>query len=146
MSDEAQVYYVDDRNARKQHRCEECSGVIKVGEIYKYHHGVFDGSGFSNHVCAECERLRTELNDTLNRWEQVCVSELCEAVFESEDASMMKRYIDNATRRGAKLSQWMLDRLADTPAVSPTPDKPATPLCANVRRNCGGIGAAVRKQ
>ncbi len=40
--------------ARKPHRCAECRRTIEPGETYEYTFMVFEGSGDSYRVCAQC--------------------------------------------------------------------------------------------
>jgi hypothetical protein len=124
MCEIAEVYEIEKRKARKDHRCEECRGAIKAGEIYCYHHGVFDGAGFSHKVCVDCEQIRTELNKELDTYDQVCVGEICDAVFEGDDAGI-KRYIEIKIKRGCPVQSWMTERLAESSngTSSPTPDQ-----------------------
>jgi hypothetical protein len=44
--------------ARKQHRCEECSGVILPGERYNYVFGKWEGECSQFKVCERCHDLR----------------------------------------------------------------------------------------
>lgn len=44
--------------ARKAHRCYECSRPIRVGERYSYVFGVWDGSASSFHICSHCRDIR----------------------------------------------------------------------------------------
>ena len=113
MCEIAEVYKVEDRKARKEHRCIACRGAIKVGEIYKHHHGVFDGSGFSDKVCPECHAMITEINLNLNADEMIAVSELTEAVFES-DVKTMNEYLAIKTKRGGEIRPWMTQRVAES--------------------------------
>jgi uncharacterized protein YqgV (UPF0045/DUF77 family) len=111
MCEIAEVYQVEDCRARKEHHCIACLGVIKVGETYKRHHGVFDGSGFSDKVCPECHAMIIEINLNLNADEMIAVSELTEAVFES-DAKTMNEYLAIKTKRGGEIRPWMTERVA----------------------------------
>ena len=113
MCEIAEVYEVDKRKARKDHRCEECRGTIKSGEIYCYHHGVYDGGGFSHKVCVDCEQIRTELNKGLPTYEQVCVGEVQDSVFEGNEADI-KRFIEIKIKRGCPLQPWMTKSLSLT--------------------------------
>lgn len=113
MCDIAEVYEIENRKARKDHRCGDCCGVIKAGEIYRYHHGVFDGSGFSDKICADCDAIRDEMNKKVDLYEQVCVGELQDAVFEDSD-EMIKRFIEIKIKRGCEIKPWMTERLAES--------------------------------
>ena len=46
------------RKARKEHRCEECSGKIIVGEAYENVFGIWDGSTYTCKTCQRCVDLR----------------------------------------------------------------------------------------
>lgn len=54
----AQIYRANIRRARKQHRCDECSGLIVVGEQYEYVFGIWDGMPNSCKTCARCVAIR----------------------------------------------------------------------------------------
>lgn len=111
MCDIAEVYLINKRRARKRHKCRECRGDIQTGEHYYYHHGVFDGSGFGFQICPDCESLRQELNTGRNHYDQICVEELGEAVFEC-GLDFQKRFVENKRKRGAAVPDWMLQRIA----------------------------------
>lgn len=57
MSDAPSVFGQDQRKARKEHKCCECRSIIRVGEIYSYSHGVWDGSGASFKQCMSCDEV-----------------------------------------------------------------------------------------
>lgn len=67
-----QCYGVEQRKARRRHRCCECEGWIEPGETYHYHHGVWDGEGSDYKVCVECENLRGEVNASIQSFEDMC--------------------------------------------------------------------------
>lgn len=112
MCEIAEVYKIDARKARKDHNCVECRGTIKTGEIYRFHHGVFDGSGFSAKVCLECDELRDEVNKTADRYDQCCVGEVCEWASEGGD-ELLRKFMDIKIKRGAKVPDWMIQRLSE---------------------------------
>jgi hypothetical protein len=56
--DAPQAYYSKMRKARRPHRCCECPGRIKPGEMYEYHSGIMDGSPFDGHTCLRCVEIR----------------------------------------------------------------------------------------
>ena len=118
MNEFAQVYEVEPRKARKAHKCVSCGGIIKAGEFYKYHHGVFDGSGFSDKVCTDCHDMINEINSELHPDDTISVSELSDAVFES-DAATIKKFIENKIKRGCEIRPWMTERLNETPKGIP---------------------------
>lgn len=112
MCEYAEVYQVDRVKARKEHRCWGCRGTIKRGEIYCYHHGVFDGAGFSAPVCEDCHALISEMNAGRDMDDTIALEEIGEAVFES-DAKTMKRFIEIKEKHGAKVPDWMRERLKE---------------------------------
>ena len=115
MCEIAEVYEIEKRKARKDHRCAECHGTIKAGEIYHYHHGVFDGAGFSDKLCEECQQLHKDVDkDNKDIYEQTCVGELFDAIFESDDASLIRRFIETKIKRGCPVQPWMTERLAES--------------------------------
>lgn len=119
MCEVAEVYEVEPRKARKEHICRDCRGTIKAGEIYRYHHGVFDGSGFSDKVCVECDEMRKEFNRDLPTDEQICVGQLYEAVFSTWDnLEKMQRFIATKIKRGCPILPWMAQRLEEAQAKS----------------------------
>jgi hypothetical protein len=63
--------------ARKNHRCCECAGKIKIGEVYFRHSGVWEGDFFTYKNCDDCEHLRAELNEELDTEDQIGFGELC---------------------------------------------------------------------
>jgi len=69
MSDCGCVYVEDDgdpavilgekiRRAHKAHKCDECRGVIEIGETYEDVKGLSDGSWFRNKTCSDCLSIR----------------------------------------------------------------------------------------
>lgn len=71
-------YQLTKRKARKDHRCCECGGMIKAGETYNSHSGVWDGEPARYKVCPECDELRDEIERLadLNHDEGVCFGDL----------------------------------------------------------------------
>ena len=61
------------RKARKQHRCEECNGIIPPGELYEYTRGLWDGSWLEFRTCLPCKAARAELEDNLSSQGDFCV-------------------------------------------------------------------------
>jgi hypothetical protein len=63
----ASFYSVDDRKARKSHRCCECSAPIVAGESYVYCLGKWAGDfqTYKQHtLCADaCRHVRDQIND-----------------------------------------------------------------------------------
>jgi hypothetical protein len=57
--DAPSFYNCSIRKARKPHKCEECSGVIVVGERYEYVSGKWDGWVNDFKTCERCRDIRT---------------------------------------------------------------------------------------
>lgn len=51
--------------ARKEHRCEECSRTIRVGERYLYAFGVWDGYPSSTYTCSHCHEIQRWVSTNL---------------------------------------------------------------------------------
>jgi hypothetical protein len=60
------AYTLNIPTARKEHRCVECSQIIKIGEKYNYHHGKFNGQYHNFKVCTNCDILRSRLEYITN--------------------------------------------------------------------------------
>jgi len=91
-----QAYRHIERTARKTHKCYECDGIIKEGEQYHYHSGVFDGSRCSYHLCNQCE--------TLHNAYDIAFGELFDAIFNgSENPTHMQDFVANADARGSSI-------------------------------------------
>jgi ribosomal protein S27AE len=53
----ADVYNVEHRVARKEHKCGECCRVILAGEPYEHHSIIADGFASEHKVCSHCSVL-----------------------------------------------------------------------------------------
>ena len=111
-----EAYVCDHPKARKDHKCCECRGVIKVGEVYNRHHGIWDGEPDSYKVCSDCDFLRVRLGKLLKEhdpWEEPPPFEgLSDAIF--EENLFEKEFIDIKRKRGAVIPDWMEQWIADT--------------------------------
>ena len=56
--DPPEFCHVEIRKARKEHKCEECSGRILVGERYEYTRGKWDGDISNFKICERCYDIR----------------------------------------------------------------------------------------
>lgn len=56
-SERAEVYVVEHRIARKEHRCGECRRPILAGEPYDHHRIIQDGYASTHRVCSHCAVL-----------------------------------------------------------------------------------------
>ncbi len=105
------VYACDRPTARKEHKCYECRGVIRVGEKYHKHHGIWDGSASTYKVCNECEALRMKADDgARDNEDRTPFGGLYETVFESRDAALIVPYLTNARARSAAIPEWQTKR------------------------------------
>lgn len=108
------VYACDRPTARKEHKCCECQGAIRVGEKYHKHHGIWDGEAETYKVCEDCEALR-ERADKAVRYldEKTAFTQLYETVFECRDAELVVAYVGIRRARAAVIPEWMLKREAE---------------------------------
>ncbi len=100
-------YGVEMRKARIEHKCCECHGIIKRGETYNYHHGVWDGEGASFKVCVDCETLRVDCDHGREYEERTPYGGLSETVMAVEVQTLLASLIEIKTRRGAEIPEWM---------------------------------------
>jgi hypothetical protein len=56
--DAPQFYNVTIRTARKQHKCEECCGLILPGDKYEYVSGCWNGDVNTFKTCEHCRDIR----------------------------------------------------------------------------------------
>jgi hypothetical protein len=103
-------YGMKTRKARKVHKCCECRGVIKRGESYHYHHGIFDNEPVCYKVCVDCDALREIVDSTAELQEDRTAFEcLCDNA-QNEPANLMA-YIRIRMKRGGKIMPWMQARV-----------------------------------
>ena len=67
MCESPQAYGMKPRKARKPHKCLECDRTIGMGDVYHFHHGVWEGRGYSCAVCLRCDQIRDEYVDSMVR-------------------------------------------------------------------------------
>lgn len=53
------------RKARKEHWCFECHDMIRVGDVYVYQSGVWDGRPDSFRTCVTCDAWGTALAEAI---------------------------------------------------------------------------------
>src|SRR5690348_18469687 len=58
VDDGPSCYRSERRKARNEHRCVECGKPIRVGDIYEYASGIWDGCPGSFKTCLRCVVLR----------------------------------------------------------------------------------------
>lgn len=106
-----QCYGVENRKARKPHKCRESKGVILIGEIYHFHHGVWDGQGQSFKHCADCELIFNRMvADADYPEEGPAFGSLYEGIFDGDILSEITEFLDIRRKRGAKIEEWMIQR------------------------------------
>jgi hypothetical protein len=76
--DPPEFYSTDVHRARKPHRCEECRGVIAVGESYEYVAGKWEGCFSHFRTCQRCTDFRQWMLNNLP-----CFCWLIGALFEN---------------------------------------------------------------
>ena len=54
----AEFYETKRPRAKKEHKCEDCGEVIKIGETYRRDSGKFDGDFFDIITCNLCDEIR----------------------------------------------------------------------------------------
>jgi len=101
------------RKARKDQKCFECRGIIKKGELYNYHHGIWSEGPQDFKVCQDCDVLRAKLNTDVPHDEQAAFGELYESVFESERLEIMQEFVRIKYLREAEIPAWMTRKIAD---------------------------------
>ncbi len=52
--DPPSIYNVREHRAKKEHQCSECGSIIKIGEPYRTHFGVWDGRASTFKSCNYC--------------------------------------------------------------------------------------------
>lgn len=70
---------IEIRTARKQHKCDECSRIINVGEQYTYDFTVHGRDVDEYHTCQHCAVARKWLSNNCGGW---IYSEVCEEIQE----------------------------------------------------------------
>lgn len=114
MNEMPSCYNLETPTARKAHTCCECSGEILAGEKYFKHSGVWDGSGATYKVCADCEALKEEVDkDIKYADERTAFGQLYETVFEGHgDNAHILRFMDIRRKRRVPESPkgWMEKR------------------------------------
>lgn len=114
MCEMPSVYQCDRPKARKEHKCCECDGAIRVGEHYRKHHGIWNGEPGTYKVCDQCEDLRTLVDAGIAHPEdRTAFGELHESVFESREREWINAYLSNSRARGAAIPAWMTKIEAD---------------------------------
>ena len=104
--DPCEVYCYKERIARKDHQCAECDGVIRAGETYHYHHGIFDGAPFSHKVCWGCEVLRKIIDkDVRDISDCIGFGQLSEHMLNTDNINFVNWFIDIKIARGAIVSE-----------------------------------------
>lgn len=114
MCEMPSCYGVVQRTARVVHQCCECRGKIMVGEVYNYHHGVWDGVGAEYKVCLDCDALRVECDrDVKHDDERTPFEGLHDAVdgLWRDRKDLFVRFVHIKSRRDAFVPEWMVERV-----------------------------------
>lgn len=102
-----EVINVTNPRARKDHKCCECGGLIKKGEVYENVWGVWDFDQSTFKTCLECSLIR----DSIYRQDEgIPFGELLEWVSESNDKNDQILFIVNADKRGGKVPDWFREK------------------------------------
>ena len=115
MFELAACYGMEKRKARVVHQCCECRGKIAVGEVYNYHHGVWDGFGKEFKVCVDCDALRVECDrDAKHDDERTPFEGLHDAAdgMWHGRPELFVRFVLIKAKRGAYVPRWMAERVA----------------------------------
>ena len=107
-------YGHEQRKARVEHLCCECYGTISKGEVYHFHHGVWDGRAASYKVCVDCEELREECDKDVKYDDERTPFEGLSETVEGKSGDvrgLLGRYAAIKTKRGATVAPWMLERI-----------------------------------
>lgn len=113
MAEYPQAYSESTPTARKEHKCCECAGAIRIGEKYHLGSGIWDGRAAAYKTCHECEQLRKELSDTIKDYDdRPGFGELREFIFECGE-KFMRRFLENRRARGRAIPEWMEKRVAE---------------------------------
>ena len=97
------------RKSRKEHVCMECGGKILPKEYYHIISGIYDDEPFTNKRCAVCWNIIEGIDEYFN---DDNIYPLFEYLMESEESILLRKFIENAEFRGAKIEQWAKDKLA----------------------------------
>lgn len=110
MSEIPKAYTRETPKARKDHTCCECRGVIKKGETYHRHSGIWDEPQTFK-VCNGCEAIRTMLDEGLTDHEEATAFGLLrDGVFDGCDDYLMREFIKVCERRGGPIQPWMREQ------------------------------------
>ena len=104
--------------ARKEHECCACDEVVRVGDLYHYAKGKWDGDFDTFKHCARCWRLFALLNDL--RPGEVALGLDCGEIYDGapEDPMHIMAFmtVDEAQRYAARQRPAPRDELADKAA------------------------------
>jgi hypothetical protein len=95
-----EIYHLQLRTARKEHRCDECDRTIEPGERYRHATGLHDARWDTHHQCAHCCEV--------TRWlDAVCEGWLHHAVEEDLFEHVAGHERELRTRPLTRLARWM---------------------------------------
>jgi hypothetical protein len=93
------------RKARRKHRCCECLGWIRKGEIYTYCSGIWDNHPASYKTCPDCTLLRFQVELSLGRHDYedgICIGGLLEWICEARSTEFADGMGQIMRARGSK--------------------------------------------
>ena len=114
ITEPAELYCHNMRTAHKAHVCCECRGVIRVGEKYHYHHGIWGGRAADYKVCLNCEELRGEVDaDAGDIADTTPFGGMAESVDGVGCPALWRRFVAIKDKRGAVVPSWMRQKVTE---------------------------------
>lgn len=97
------VYRASTHRAAKQHKCEECSRAIEIGETYGYVFMVYEGRGWTFRTCQHCRVGQQWLSINCGGWMSAGLDdEMWEHIHEYPSVKFGLYRIVTGIRRGWK--------------------------------------------
>jgi len=94
--------------AKNQHTCDECHGVIVIGETYSRFSGMIDGDLYAWKACCDCDDMRNDINGDI--YEPVPFGGLQEHLSDTDDIENIKKMLETIQRRNGKSTDWMKEK------------------------------------
>lgn len=111
MNEMPEVYERIDRKANKEHKCSECGGIIKSGESYELHKGIWDGEWLTYKRCSDCAKLCRDIDSGIDLHdEKVAFGMLFE--YANENGEDLIRFCEIKKKRGGKIPDWVEHKIA----------------------------------
>lgn len=98
------------QQARKQHRCCECGGIIPINEHYDVLVGVYEGDFYHEKQCADCSPVYERLN--YESWKKNREGITFGTMYECIDKDVIEfpKYLLTRFKRNASIHPWMIQR------------------------------------